>query len=130
MTKASALKKEYNAYGMEWNKNKLYLTHSIVTHDCLSKRKNNKQMFHCSRGAKYYDSFVMVTILLLTLRHYDRQTKITISVFSGNKPSLLVENVALSLNCADVWFLHPTDTNIVFHAKLCHLNKFSHIQGS
>ncbi|GFT48778.1 hypothetical protein TNCV_595351 [Trichonephila clavipes] len=45
MTKASALKKEYNAYGMESNKNKLYSTHSIVTHDGLSNRKNNKQMF-------------------------------------------------------------------------------------
>ncbi|GFW28076.1 hypothetical protein TNCV_769561 [Trichonephila clavipes] len=45
MTKAMALKKEYNAYGMESNKNKLYWTHSIVTHDGLSNRKNNKQMF-------------------------------------------------------------------------------------
>ncbi|GFV20590.1 hypothetical protein TNCV_776361 [Trichonephila clavipes] len=45
MTKASAMKKEYNAYGMESNKNKLYRTHGIVTHDGLSNRKNNKQMF-------------------------------------------------------------------------------------
>ncbi|GFV31740.1 hypothetical protein TNCV_2442111 [Trichonephila clavipes] len=45
MTKASALKKDYNAYGMESNKNKLYRTHSIVTHDGLSNRKSNKQMF-------------------------------------------------------------------------------------
>ncbi|GFW82004.1 hypothetical protein TNCV_771331 [Trichonephila clavipes] len=45
MTKASALKKEYNAYGMESNKNKIYRTHSIVTHDGLSNKKNNKQMF-------------------------------------------------------------------------------------
>ncbi|GFX84747.1 uncharacterized protein TNCV_125151 [Trichonephila clavipes] len=37
--------KEYKAYGMESNKNKLYGTHSIVTHDGLSNRKNNKQMF-------------------------------------------------------------------------------------
>ncbi|GFU56112.1 hypothetical protein TNCV_3197551 [Trichonephila clavipes] len=45
MTKASALKKEYSSYGMESNKNKLYRMHSIVTHDGLSNRKNNKQMF-------------------------------------------------------------------------------------
>ncbi|GFY36833.1 hypothetical protein TNCV_2567951 [Trichonephila clavipes] len=45
MTKTSALKKEYNANGMESNKNKLYLTHSIVTHDCPSNRKSNKKMF-------------------------------------------------------------------------------------
>ncbi len=58
------------------------------------------------QSVKYYNSFVIVTILLLTLRHYDRQTKITISVFSGNKPSLLLEkDVAFSLNYADFRFL-------------------------
>ncbi|GFY30804.1 hypothetical protein TNCV_3119641 [Trichonephila clavipes] len=45
MTKASVLKNEYNAYGIESNKNKHYGTLSIVTHDGLSNKRNNKQMF-------------------------------------------------------------------------------------
>ncbi len=103
----------------------------------LSKSRIRCDPIRTRRGVKYYDSFVIITILLWILRHCDRQRKITIFVFFGNKPSLLVEKQCIKAwrkgccafaNCADFLFLHQTNTNIVFQAKLCHFNKFSHIE--